>query len=137
MLISYAFSLAIKKSCGRQSNALDWPIRNAPKVFLLSIADFHFSSTDKRQCWALNPFLKPHWYFDKAWYTYDVHENCQIFKTPHSPCLSAFKIPPSTWLWTFNFRRTPNQKRKHNPTMTIICYQVLPSGRLSFSVSTH
>ena len=28
-------------------------------------------------------------------------------------------------------------KRKHNPRMTIICYQVLPSGRLSFSVSTY
>ena len=28
-------------------------------------------------------------------------------------------------------------KRKHNPRMTIICYQILPSGRLSFSVSTH
>ena len=28
-------------------------------------------------------------------------------------------------------------KRKHNPRMTIICYQVLPSGRLLFSVSTH
>ena len=26
--------------------------------------------------------------------------------------------------------------RKHNPGMTIICYQVLSSGRLSFSVST-
>ena len=36
---------------------------------------------------------------------------------------------------------TPNDnqsiKRKHNPRMTIICYQVFPSGRLSFSVSTH
>ena len=28
-------------------------------------------------------------------------------------------------------------KRKHNPRMTIICYQVFSSGRLSFSVSTH
>ena len=28
-------------------------------------------------------------------------------------------------------------KRKHNPRMTIICCQVVPSDRLSFSVSTH
>ena len=28
-------------------------------------------------------------------------------------------------------------KVKHNPRMTIICYQVLPSGGLLFSVSTH
>ena len=28
-------------------------------------------------------------------------------------------------------------RRKHNPRMTIICYQFLPSGRLSFSVSTY
>ena len=27
-------------------------------------------------------------------------------------------------------------KRKHNRRMTIVCYQVFPSGRLSFSVST-
>ena len=34
---------------------------------------------------------------------------------------------------------TDNQqiKRKDNPRMTIICHQVFPSGRLSFSVSTH
>ena len=28
-------------------------------------------------------------------------------------------------------------KRKHNPRIAIICYQVLPSGWLSFSRSTH
>ena len=28
-------------------------------------------------------------------------------------------------------------KRKHNTRMTSICYQVLPSGQLSFLVSTH
>ena len=28
-------------------------------------------------------------------------------------------------------------KRKHNPRMTIICFQAFPSGRLSFSVSSH
>ena len=41
------------------------------------------------------------------------------------------------------FQRKPpsndNQliKRKHNLRMTIICYQDLPWGRISFSVSTH
>ena len=28
-------------------------------------------------------------------------------------------------------------ERKHNPRMTIICFQVLPSGQLYFSVSAH
>ena len=28
-------------------------------------------------------------------------------------------------------------ERKHNPSMTIICYQVLPSGQLYFSVSKY
>ena len=28
-------------------------------------------------------------------------------------------------------------KRKQNPRMTIVCYEVLPSGQLLFSVSTH
>ena len=27
-------------------------------------------------------------------------------------------------------------QRKHNPRMSIVCYQVFSSGRLSFSVST-
>ena len=39
-----------------------------------------------------------------------------------------------------NVPHSPNDnqsiKRNHNPRMTIICYQVLPSSRLSFSVST-
>ena len=37
------------------------------------------------------------------------------------------------------FRPNDNQsiKRKHNPSMTIICYQVLPQGEFSFSVSTN
>ena len=30
-----------------------------------------------------------------------------------------------------------NQFKENIPRMTVICYQVLPSGRLSFSVSTH
>ena len=36
---------------------------------------------------------------------------------------------------------SPNEnqsiKRKHNPRIAIICYQVFPSCRLSFSVSAH
>ena len=39
------------------------------------------------------------------------------------------------------FHPSPNDnqsvKRKHNPRMTIIWYQILPLGRLSFSISTH
>ena len=43
----------------------------------------------------------------KGWYTYDVHENCSIFRTPHPPCWSMSKILPLLWPWTFNFQRTP------------------------------
>ena len=65
MLNPYAFILAIKRSWERQLNSFDRSVRSAPKIFLLSIQDFHFSNIDNRQCWALNPFLNPHCYFDK------------------------------------------------------------------------
>ena len=35
------------------------------KLPLLATADFHFTNIVNRQCKALNPFQKPHWYFDK------------------------------------------------------------------------
>ena len=59
------------------------------------------------------------------------------------PCPSTSKIlpPPGLGRPISNKPLPPNDnqsiKRKHNPMMTIIFYQVLPSGRLSFSVSTH
>ena len=71
----------------------------------------------------------------KGWYTYDVQENCPIFKTPpsHPPYPSTSKILRPTWPWMSNFNQTPptlppppspnhNQpiKRKHNPS----CYFV-------------
>ena len=45
----------------------------------------------------------------KGWYTYDVHENCPIFKTPllHPPCPATSKILPTPWPWTSNFKRNP------------------------------
>ena len=70
MLNPNAFSLASKRSWERQSNAFDRSVRNAPNVSLLSIADFHFSNINKKQCWTLNPFLNPHWYFDKNYSKY-------------------------------------------------------------------
>ena len=36
-------------------------------------------------------------------YTYDIHENCLIFKTPH-PCASTSKLFPPPWPWTFKSR---------------------------------
>ena len=53
----YAFSLAIKSSWERQTNAFDRAVRIAPNIFLLSTADFHFSNIDERQCWALEGIL--------------------------------------------------------------------------------
>ena len=69
------------------------------------------------------------------------------FQDPHPPCPSMSIILRPPWPWTSNFKRTlsrphpssPNDnqsiKRKHNPRMNIICYQVIPSGRFSFSLS--
>ena len=79
----------------------------------------------------------------KGGYTYDVRENCPVFKTPP---LSSYVRSSSTPLtldvqFQTNPPRSPNDnqsiKRKHNPRMTIICFQTFPSGRLSFSVSSH
>ena len=38
---------------------------------------------------------------------------------------------------TLPFQMINNQLKENNPRMTIICYQVLPSGSISFSISTH
>ena len=63
------------------------------------------------------------------------------FQDPLPPCPSTSKLISFPWPWTSNFRQIPpspsddqSMKRKHNPKITIICYQLLPSGRLSFSV---
>ena len=52
------------------------------------------------------------------------------FSYPHDLDVQFQTNPPSP---------NDNQsiKRKQHPRMTIICYQVFTSGRLSFSVSTH
>ena len=63
----YALSLAIIRSCGRQSKAFERSVRRAPKTFLLSTAFFHFSNMAIRQCWAWNPFRKRQWYLDRNW----------------------------------------------------------------------
>ena len=64
------------------------------------------------------------------------------FQDPPPPCPSGSKILPHPWFCTSNFRQpspSPNDnqsiKRKHNPMMTIICYQVLPSFRSAFVFS--
>ena len=83
--------------------------------------------------------------------TYDVHENCSIFKTlSHPPCLATSKILPSPRPWKSNFRRTlyfspyslsPKDnhsiKRKHNAWMAIMCYQAFPLCWLLLLVSTY
>ena len=76
--------------------------------------------------------------------TNDVHEHWPIFKTPDplvQLCPTFFHLvelgrpisnePPSL------SKLNQSIKRKHNPRMTIACYQVFPSGRLLFLVSTH
>ena len=41
-------------------------------TFSVSKAFFHFCNMKRRQCWAVNPFRKPHWYLDRNWYTKGV-----------------------------------------------------------------
>ena len=45
----------------------------------------------------------------QGWYTYEVRENCPIFKTPYPPCPSTSKILPPSWTWTSNFKRLPSR----------------------------
>ena len=106
--------------------------------------------SDCRLLWSaasLEPVCESFCFFDRGWYTYDVQENCPIFKTPDllvhlnlntfhpldlgRPISDEPQPPP------LSSNDNQSIKRERNPKMTIICYQVLPSGRLSFSVSTH
>ena len=81
------------------------------------------------------------WTSFKEWCTYEVHENCPIFKTCLPP-LSMYVQDLSNLLSLgVQFQTnapSPNNnqsiKSKHNQRVTIICYQVLHSGRLSFSL---
>ena len=64
-------SLAINNSCDRQSNTFDRSVIRAPNAPLLSTLFFHFSNTAIKQCWALNPLQKPHWYRDRIFQKLD------------------------------------------------------------------
>ena len=58
---------------------MDNSVRRAPKLLLLSTADFHFSNNSNRQCWALNSFIKPHWNFDETGSKYsDIYLNINL-----------------------------------------------------------
>ena len=77
--ISMHLIFAIKRSRWRQSNALERSVRSAPNLFWLSTADFYFSSIEKRHCWALKPFLKPHWNIEKNGSKYlDICQNINV-----------------------------------------------------------
>ena len=76
--------------------------------------------------------------YPKGWCRYDVHENFPIFKTPHA----LVDLPPKSF-HPFDLGRpisndptSPNNnqsvKRKHNPRMAIICYQIIPSVGFRF-----
>ena len=71
----------------------------------------------------------------------DTHMSMKIvqFSRPPTPSPPLVHLHPKFFHPLYLERPNDNQliKRKHNPSMTIICYQVLPSGRISFSISTH
>ena len=43
-----------------------------------------------------------------GWYTYGVHGNCPVSKTPCPSYPSTSKILPASWPWTSNFKWTPS-----------------------------
>ena len=50
---------------------------------------------------------------NKGWYTYDVHENCPIFKTTHTLVhLHPKFLHPLDLGWTSHFRRTPWKRER-------------------------
>ena len=79
--------------------------------------------------------------------THDIGTSMKVgefSRPPHPSYPATFKMFPPPCHWTSSFKRSspaPNYnqsiKRKLNPRMTIACYQVFPSGRPLFSVSTH
>ena len=73
----------------------------------------------------------------KGWYTYDVHQNCPIFKTPHPPCpsTSKFFLPP--WPWTSNFRwnttlQMITNQLKENIIQEWLLYVIRPFLQIGF-----
>ena len=113
-------------------------------LFKSSNRTLSFDSRYEKNEWSSNSFVirKP-----MGWYTYDVHENCR-FSIPSTPLSIYFQNSSTPLTLDVQFQPPPlphpsssneNQliKKKHNPRMSFICYQVLPSTRLSFSVLTH
>ena len=85
-------------------------------------------------------FYYPFSFSDWGWYTYDVYENCPIFKTTHPLVHLRPKLFHPLFLGRPISNKTPfpndkqSTKRKHNPRMTIICYQVLFLGLFQYQL---
>ena len=85
-------------------------------------------------------FYYPFSFSDWGWYTYDVYENCPIFKTTYPLVHLRPKFFHPLVLGGPISNKTPfpndNQstKRKHNPRMTIICYQVFFLGLFQYQL---
>ena len=64
-LIIESINLAISTSWSMQSKAFERSVRTTA-VYPPESRDWgHFSITAIKQCCGLNPFPKPHWYFEK------------------------------------------------------------------------
>ena len=59
----YVINFAINSSCERQLKAFKRSFSNASETKPWSRHCLHFSNKLIKQCWALKPFLNPHWYF--------------------------------------------------------------------------
>ena len=79
----------------------NWPEWN-PKLHMIR-ANLPLELTEVRNRWKKELGICICQIF-KGWYTYDVHENCLIFKTPHLPYPSTSKILQPPWPWTSNFK---------------------------------
>ena len=58
LLKPYAASLAIRKSCDKQTNVFGKYVSRAPKDSPLSLLNLHFSKISIKQCCGLIPLLK-------------------------------------------------------------------------------
>ena len=113
-------------------------------LFKSSNRTLSFDSWNEKNEWSSNSFVIKNLCDD----THMTFMKIVRFSIPSTPLSIYFQNSSTPLTLDVQFQTTPhphpsssneNQliKRKHNPRMSFICYQVLPSARLSFSVLTH
>ena len=112
-------------------------------LFKSSNRTLSFDSRYEKNEWSSNSFVIKNLWDD----THMTSMKIVRFSIPSTPLSIYFQNSSTPLTLDVQFQPPPphpspsneNQliKRKHNPRMSFICYQVLPSARLSFSVLTN